>query len=73
MRCGLPARTSQNKQEKRSRMVIPTVRSLSVRNGPRVIRINPRDFSIDPSQGVGTAPNALEILTRFDDLLSMAL
>jgi len=50
---------------------IPTVRNLSVRNGPRVVRINPREFSIDPSKGVGIALSALEALTRLDTLLSV--
>jgi len=50
---------------------IPTVRNLSVRNGPRVIRTNPREFSIDPSKGVGIALAALDALTRFDTLLSV--
>jgi NAD-dependent SIR2 family protein deacetylase len=49
---------------------IPTVRNLSVRNGPRVIRINPREFSIDPRKGVGVALAALDALARLDALLS---
>ena len=48
---------------------IPTVRNLSVRSGPRVIRINPREFSIDPSKGVGIALAALDTLTQLDTLL----
>ena len=49
---------------------IPTVRNLSVRNGPRIVRINPREFGIDPRKGVGIALAALDALTRLDTLLS---
>jgi NAD-dependent SIR2 family protein deacetylase len=45
---------------------IPTVRNFSVRHGPRVIRINPRESAIDPRQGIGIAGNALDVLGRLD-------
>lgn len=48
---------------------IPTVRRFSERCGPRVVRINPREFSIDPSRGVGIAGNALDVLRVLDGML----
>jgi NAD-dependent SIR2 family protein deacetylase len=48
---------------------IPTVRYFSERHGPRVIRINPRDYAIDPRHGVGIAGNALDVLDRLEGLL----
>jgi NAD-dependent SIR2 family protein deacetylase len=45
---------------------IPTVRRMSELNGPRVIRINPRDFSINPKHGAGISGGALEILELLD-------
>lgn len=41
---------------------LPTVRRFSERNGPRVIRINPREPQIDPARGVGIQGGALEVL-----------
>jgi NAD-dependent SIR2 family protein deacetylase len=49
---------------------IPTVRRFSERFPPRVIRINPRDFSIAPYIGVGIAGGALEILQEIDAILN---
>ena len=45
---------------------IPTVRFFSEYNGPRVIRINPRDFGIAPDRGIGIARNGLEGLALID-------
>jgi NAD-dependent SIR2 family protein deacetylase len=51
---------------------IPTVRNFSERHAPRVIRINPRDYAINPSRGVGIAGNAFEALERLDAMLNPA-
>lgn len=51
---------------------IPTVRRFSERYGPRVVRINPREFAIDPSRGVGIAGTALDVLERLNALLGPA-
>lgn len=48
---------------------IPTVRYFSERHGPRVIRINPREYAIDSRHGVGVVGTALEGLERLDTLL----
>jgi NAD-dependent SIR2 family protein deacetylase len=48
---------------------IPTVRLFSEQNGPRVIRINPRDFGIAPQDGIGLARGGVDGL----DLLERAL
>lgn len=48
---------------------LPTVRRFSERQGRRVIRINPRDYSISPAVGVGIAGGALEVLQRLDNTL----
>lgn len=48
---------------------IPTVRRFSERYGTRVVRINPREFAIDPSRGVGIAGNALDMLRMLDEML----
>lgn len=48
---------------------IPTVRNMSERNGPRVIRINPDAYGIDPSKGIGISGGALEILVAMDRLI----
>jgi len=48
---------------------LPTVRRFSERHGPRVIRINPRDYSISPATGVGVMGGALERLKLLDDVL----
>jgi hypothetical protein len=45
-------------------------RRLSERNGPRVIRINPREHAIAPHVGVGIAGGARESLLRLDAMLS---
>jgi NAD-dependent SIR2 family protein deacetylase len=49
---------------------IPTVRRMSELNKPRVIRINPRDFAINPAHGVGIPGGAKEILSELDRRLS---
>jgi hypothetical protein len=46
--------------------VIPTVRNMSERNGPRVIRINPYDSGVDPTIGVGLSGQALNVLRTID-------
>jgi NAD-dependent SIR2 family protein deacetylase len=48
---------------------IPTVRWFSEHNGPRVIRINPRDFGIAPDRGIGLARGGEEGLTLLDKAL----
>lgn len=48
---------------------IPTVRRFCERSGPRIVRINPREFAIDPSRGVGIAGNALDMLRMLDEML----
>jgi NAD-dependent SIR2 family protein deacetylase len=48
---------------------LPTVRRFSERHGPRVIRINPRDYTIPESVGVGIANGAVESLRLIDDAL----
>jgi NAD-dependent SIR2 family protein deacetylase len=45
---------------------LPTVRRFSERRGSRIIRINPRDFSISPKVGVGIAGGALDALLRLE-------
>jgi NAD-dependent SIR2 family protein deacetylase len=45
---------------------ISTVRSMSERHGPRVIRINPREWRIAPSLGFGIPSGALEALRQID-------
>ncbi|WP_054934853.1 SIR2 family NAD-dependent protein deacylase [Paraburkholderia sp. XV] len=45
---------------------IPTVRDFSEQNGPRVIRINPRDFGIAPHRGIGLARGAIDGLELLD-------
>ena len=49
---------------------ISTVRTFSERNGPRVIRINPRDYPIAPHKGVGIAGGALDVLHQVDAALT---
>jgi NAD-dependent SIR2 family protein deacetylase len=51
---------------------LPTVRRFSERNGPRVIRINPREHEIAPNTGVGIAGSARDTLRRLDTLLRAA-
>lgn len=51
---------------------LPTVRRFSERNGPRVIRINPREHAIAPDLGVGIAGGARDTLLRLDALLDNA-
>lgn len=46
--------------------VVPTVRLFSERMGQRIIRINPRDFSIPESMGVGIQQSALGGLQLLD-------
>lgn len=49
---------------------IPTLRRFGEANSTRVIRINPRDFSIAARQGVGLAERAAAGLERLDSLLN---
>jgi NAD-dependent SIR2 family protein deacetylase len=49
---------------------IPTVRLFSEYNGPRVIRINPRDFGIGPDRGIGLARNGLDGLMLLDQAMN---
>jgi NAD-dependent SIR2 family protein deacetylase len=49
---------------------VSTVRRFSERHGPRVIRINPRDYSIPSAVGAGIAGGALETLRLLDNVLS---
>jgi NAD-dependent SIR2 family protein deacetylase len=49
---------------------IPTVRLFSEQYGPRVIRINPRDFGIASNQGIGLARNAVDGLKLLDHALN---
>lgn len=49
---------------------LPTVRRLSERHGPRVIRINPRENAISPAHGIGIACGAKEALQRIEDQLN---
>jgi NAD-dependent SIR2 family protein deacetylase len=48
---------------------IPTVRDFSEQNGPRVIRINPRDFGIAPHHGIGLARGGVEGLELLDQAM----
>ncbi|MFM0185568.1 NAD-dependent deacetylase [Paraburkholderia nemoris] len=45
---------------------IPTVRRFSERRGSRVVRINPREYAIPTSVGVGIVGGALDVLQRLD-------
>ncbi|MDR6374175.1 hypothetical protein J2776_000851 [Paraburkholderia caledonica] len=45
---------------------IPTVRSLSERHAPGVIRINPDESAINPMTGLGLAGGALKVLQSLD-------
>lgn len=48
---------------------IPTVRRFSERCSPRVVGINPREFAIDPSRGIGIAGNALDVFCMLVGML----
>jgi NAD-dependent SIR2 family protein deacetylase len=48
---------------------LPTVRRFSERNGPRVVRINPREHRIMSGMGVGIAGGALASLSRLNALM----
>lgn len=48
---------------------LPTVRRFSERHGPRVIRINARESSINPKYGVGLEGSALQVLQQLDERL----
>ena len=48
---------------------IPTVRRMSERNQPRIIRINPRDFAIKREWGMGLPSGTVEALQALDTLL----
>jgi NAD-dependent SIR2 family protein deacetylase len=52
---------------------ISTVRRFSERHGPRVIRINPREYAIAPKIGVGLAGGALDVLKVLDEKLGAAM
>jgi hypothetical protein len=45
------------------------VRYFSEQNGPRVIRINPRDFGIAPHHGIGLARGGVEGLRLLDQAM----
>ncbi|MFD1558829.1 NAD-dependent deacetylase [Paraburkholderia silviterrae] len=47
---------------------LPTVRRFSERHGPRVIRINPREYTIAPTVGLGIAGGASETLQLIDNV-----
>lgn len=49
---------------------IPTVRQMSERSGPRVIRINTKESAINPKHGIGIDGRALEVLQVIDERLS---
>jgi NAD-dependent SIR2 family protein deacetylase len=51
---------------------LPTVRRFSERHGPRVVRINPREFVISPATGVGIASGALAALQAIERRLQLA-
>ncbi len=46
---------------------IPTVRHMSERNGPRIIRISTDDCAIEPGQGIGLPGRALDVLKMLDE------
>lgn len=48
---------------------IPTVRNISEQNGPRVVRINTDEYSIDPKRGIGLQGRAVDTLREIDNLL----
>ena len=48
---------------------LPTVRRVSERYGPRVIRINPREYTIPAAVGMGIAGGARNILEQIDNIL----
>lgn len=50
---------------------LPTVRNMSQRHGPRVIRINLREAVIDPKYGIGLSGGALEVLQALDAQLAV--
>jgi NAD-dependent SIR2 family protein deacetylase len=51
---------------------IPTVRIVGERHGPRVIRINPREYAIDPKRGIGIRGDALATLREIDYVFRLA-
>jgi NAD-dependent SIR2 family protein deacetylase len=48
---------------------LPTVRRFSECHGPRVIRINPREYTIPAGKGLGISGGASETLRRLDNVL----
>lgn len=48
-------------------LAIPTVRNLSERNGPRVVRINTHEYEIDPAKGIGLGARALALLLKLNE------
>nr|WP_284507971.1 Sir2 family NAD-dependent protein deacetylase [Caballeronia sp. NCTM1] len=49
---------------------VSTVRRFTERHGPRVVRINPRDYSIPSSIGAGISGGALDTLQLLDNFFS---
>jgi len=50
---------------------IPTVRNVGERTGSPVIRINPREYAIDPRKGIGLQGRAQDTLSEIDNLLRL--
>lgn len=50
---------------------IPTVRNVGERSGSPVIRINPREYTIDPRKGIGLQGRAQDTLSEIDNLLRL--
>ncbi|ANC44731.1 SIR2 family NAD-dependent protein deacylase [Pandoraea pnomenusa] len=48
---------------------LPTVRHFSERRGPRVTRINPREYTIPKTVGLGISRGACEVLRLLDNVL----
>jgi NAD-dependent SIR2 family protein deacetylase len=48
---------------------VSTVRRFSERHGPRVMRINPREYTIPKAVGLGISGGALEVVQLLDDVL----
>ncbi|HDR8948766.1 TPA: NAD-dependent deacetylase [Burkholderia vietnamiensis] len=49
---------------------LPTVRRFSERHGPRVVRINPLEYTIPKTVGLGISAGACEALGLLDNVLS---
>jgi len=48
---------------------IPTVRNVGERTGSPVIRINPREYAIDPQNGIGISGGALETIAELHRMI----